>query len=507
MTITRIQVRRGTAAAWTAANPVLAEGEPGLELGTGKIKYGDGLSTWSDLSYASSGSGGSSGGGGSSDQLSVATFGALGDGSTNDTAAIQAAINASRTAGGGAVFFPPGIYRITSQLTLYDYVRLVGESMKTTTIKQTSTAAAGVFGHQLEGAGIEELTVLGPGSGSGQGVHFDRATTPSLGINYRINMRRVMIDSFGGDGLHVEQCIVSSFDTVEARGCGGHGFNFHGIDPGDGASGTSVNFTACYANANAQAGYRIRTMTYCTLDACATDSCGVGYWVENSGGIVLNGCGAEAVLNKSSTYPGDGVRLNVCSGVVLNGGFLYDVTRHGVLVTGSQGVVLNGVRQFNDTGGGTNSVNFQSSTGTIIGLTHSLPLSISGDSTVPMIDVDGATHFPGTQGFVDVAMPNFYDPALAARVAGDDHARLYIEAGGAINFGAGGTADTDARLLRAWANTLQTDGLFIPAKLGIGNFGAAAGPVGAVVGMFLVTNVSGTDVGYVPVYESIGSVA
>ncbi len=47
----QMQIRRGTAAAWTAANPVLAQGEAGLETDTGKLKYGDGATAWSSLAY------------------------------------------------------------------------------------------------------------------------------------------------------------------------------------------------------------------------------------------------------------------------------------------------------------------------------------------------------------------------------------------------------------------------------------------------------------------------
>ena len=46
-----IQFRRGTAAAWTAADNVLAVGEPGYETDTGKFKVGDGLTHWTDLDY------------------------------------------------------------------------------------------------------------------------------------------------------------------------------------------------------------------------------------------------------------------------------------------------------------------------------------------------------------------------------------------------------------------------------------------------------------------------
>jgi hypothetical protein len=47
-----IKLRRDTASNWTSNNPTLAEGEPGFETDTGKIKYGDGLTAWNSLDYA-----------------------------------------------------------------------------------------------------------------------------------------------------------------------------------------------------------------------------------------------------------------------------------------------------------------------------------------------------------------------------------------------------------------------------------------------------------------------
>jgi hypothetical protein len=48
---TRMQQRRGTAAQWTAANPVLAAGEIGFETDTNKFKMGNGTSAWNSLAY------------------------------------------------------------------------------------------------------------------------------------------------------------------------------------------------------------------------------------------------------------------------------------------------------------------------------------------------------------------------------------------------------------------------------------------------------------------------
>jgi len=47
----RMQQRRGTAAQWTAANPILQAGEIGYETDTSNFKLGDGTTQWTDLEY------------------------------------------------------------------------------------------------------------------------------------------------------------------------------------------------------------------------------------------------------------------------------------------------------------------------------------------------------------------------------------------------------------------------------------------------------------------------
>ncbi len=48
-----IQFRRDTSANWTSTNPVLAQGELGLNLTTGQYKIGDGSTAWNSLAYGS----------------------------------------------------------------------------------------------------------------------------------------------------------------------------------------------------------------------------------------------------------------------------------------------------------------------------------------------------------------------------------------------------------------------------------------------------------------------
>ena len=49
----KLQLRRGTASEWSTTNPLLSEGELGLELDTGKFKVGNGTQNWNALVYAS----------------------------------------------------------------------------------------------------------------------------------------------------------------------------------------------------------------------------------------------------------------------------------------------------------------------------------------------------------------------------------------------------------------------------------------------------------------------
>lgn len=47
----RIQLRRDLAAVWTMANPILGQGEPGVEIDTNRVKIGNGILEWNNLPY------------------------------------------------------------------------------------------------------------------------------------------------------------------------------------------------------------------------------------------------------------------------------------------------------------------------------------------------------------------------------------------------------------------------------------------------------------------------
>lgn len=67
------------------------------------------------------------------EMVSVKDFGAVGDGTTDDTTAIQAAINSNA----GTVFFPVGTYKITNTVTFSAKQNLLGDSARTVQIVMT----------------------------------------------------------------------------------------------------------------------------------------------------------------------------------------------------------------------------------------------------------------------------------------------------------------------------------------------------------------------------------
>ena len=68
----------------------------------------------------------------------VTSYGAQGDGTADDSNAIQAAIDAANSRGGGTIVFPAGTFRITRALTLYSKIVFRGAGARATVIKKSS---------------------------------------------------------------------------------------------------------------------------------------------------------------------------------------------------------------------------------------------------------------------------------------------------------------------------------------------------------------------------------
>jgi len=72
----------------------------------------------------------------------VTTFGAQGDGTADDSNAIQAAIDAANSRGGGTVVFPAGTFRVTRALTIYSQIVFRGAGTRATVIRKSPGGGA-----------------------------------------------------------------------------------------------------------------------------------------------------------------------------------------------------------------------------------------------------------------------------------------------------------------------------------------------------------------------------
>ncbi len=102
-----------------------------------------------------------------------AAYGALGDGTTDDTTAINAALTAALS--GGIVFFPAGTYLTTGDHFITKQ-RVVGVGMGISIVSVTGTAGVPVFKMDntlTPGAGLQDLTAKEGGSGN-DGILLNR---------------------------------------------------------------------------------------------------------------------------------------------------------------------------------------------------------------------------------------------------------------------------------------------------------------------------------------------
>lgn len=193
----------------------------------------------------------------------VKSYGATGDGSTDDATSIQAALDAANTAGGGVVLVPEGTYKVNTGLTVYGgtILRGTGRGQRFSTFSSetgtiiiagasivlvTTTANAAGAG----GAVIEDLLLDGANLAttvlSMQGIRDAcRNTTITRGTTYGVVnnvtgvaeqlMSNVIItmDSQGTAGWYVQSGSDSNYHNVIVHGCavgiliesGGHQFS------------------------------------------------------------------------------------------------------------------------------------------------------------------------------------------------------------------------------------------------------------------------------------------
>lgn len=113
--------------------------------GSGMYFYQD--SAWNFLTSVASGS--------SSIWVSVKDYGALGDGATDDTAAIQSAATA---ASGGTLYFPAGTYITSNAVTISSNTTIIGEGPHSIIKSNSLTYTAGYGHRQFHCVGVSKLS-------------------------------------------------------------------------------------------------------------------------------------------------------------------------------------------------------------------------------------------------------------------------------------------------------------------------------------------------------------
>lgn len=239
----------------------------------------------------------------------VLDFGAVGDGITDDTAAIQAAIAASNS-----IYFPAGTYLITAALVIPNGKVLRGESRISTVIKRLDTVSQTIGGLNtvsilyLNGTWIdvENLTL------TGVVTHTTAVTFSNTGANSHINFTHVEITFCLYAFKETQGFFMTSFNNVNVAQCE----NCFVFNSNNGK--TSITLNNCYASSCGQA-YEFVNTVYSVMNACGCDYS--NHPVEGQYGnpasakgvyhfficnMTINGCGAEAaygngVINATSS--------------------------------------------------------------------------------------------------------------------------------------------------------------------------------------------------------------
>ncbi|KKM22369.1 hypothetical protein LCGC14_1626040 [marine sediment metagenome] len=145
-------------------------------------------------------------------------FGAVGDGSTDDTAAITAAISAATTAGGGVVHFSRGTY-LVDNLVLADNVALAGEGYHSVLLQSGATNTALVSYTGTQAAPVAVTTASGVSSGD-TGVTVGATSSFATDDYVVLGSDELVPNSTAGDTTFGELLEVQGIDssTLSFRG-------------------------------------------------------------------------------------------------------------------------------------------------------------------------------------------------------------------------------------------------------------------------------------------------
>ena len=153
--------------------------------------------------------------------VSVKDFGAVGDNSTDDTAAIQAAIN--QLTDGSSLYFPAGTYKITNEITLPDTLafNFFGDGKRASRVVQYTANKNGFISLSTFATGPNECSIRDMGiaaSNNTSGYGLDTS-----GIK-RSNLLNVEFSGWGylgstGGGVRIFNSLILTFTNCSFYSC------------------------------------------------------------------------------------------------------------------------------------------------------------------------------------------------------------------------------------------------------------------------------------------------
>lgn len=269
--------------------------------------------------------------------VSVKDFGAVGDGVTDDTAAIQAAIDSVKI-NGGTVFVPPGTYLINAPIVLWSNVTFYGVKGASTISKPTTTTYTGLSTGLAKSAVIYLDAASGDTSNSiVKGLNLFGEKTITIGV-YLGNSNKIVLEDINTQsvltGISGKSNFLISMKQVRVNSVA-FAFDFSSAD-----DKTSLHFDSCYAEA-CGGGWNFTASRYSSLTNCAADYINTGgkpgnpygsaaggnyltqgyVYVFSASDVVLNGCGCESSTATYIYAESSNVTLNSCRGYLIENYF------------------------------------------------------------------------------------------------------------------------------------------------------------------------------------------
>lgn len=240
--------------------------------------------------------------------INVVDFGAVGNGTTNDTAAFQAALDAAATQGGGIVFVPAGSYLLTAAIAIGALTTLLGEGNASRLIfSQTGSPNAGITITAVSDVAVRDLFIDhdgGTAASTKSAIHVDAS---SAGANFLFADLHI-IDA-AQDGIRIVGKAAIKTNAKVAR-CTVDGAKRHGIEFAEDCSG-SVAFACRIKDANGDTSKHGQGLFCSGSGSNPTVGCSfTGNIVEGcENGIRMQGINNAATGNLVSGCLIDGIRL------------------------------------------------------------------------------------------------------------------------------------------------------------------------------------------------------